>query len=212
MKILHIDASPRYTRSHTRKLTQKFLSLWQQKDPTATVIYRDLGAQLPSFIDEHWIAAAFTKNDQRTPTQQQQLNESDELVEELLAADMLVIGVPMYNFGVPAVFKAWIDQIVRVGRTFLFEPDDQQPYKPLLTDKPTIIMVATGDSGYEPGAPYASLNQLEPYLRTVMAFIGINQLHFVYAGNDEFGGERLTQSLLHAEQRIKQLVDNPLQR
>ena len=212
MKILHIDASPRYSRSHTRKLTQDFIKLWQEKDPAATVIYRDLGKALPSFINENWIAAAFTAANQRTPEQQQQLNESDSLVEEFMTADMLVMGVPMYNFGVPAVLKAWIDQIVRVGRTFLFEPDDPQPYKPLLTDKPTIIMVATGDSGYEPDGPYASLNQVEPYLRTVLPFIGINQLHFVYAGNDEFGGERLAESLLQAEQQIQQLVDGSLLR
>ena len=71
-------------------------------------------------------------------------------------------------------------------------------------------MVATGDSGYEPDGPYASLNQVEPYLRTVLPFIGINQLHFVYAGNDEFGGERLAESLLQAEQQIQQLVDGSL--
>jgi FMN-dependent NADH-azoreductase len=158
-------------------------------------------------VSEQWIAAAFTKAHKRTNQMHEQLHESDTLLNELIAANLLVVGVPMYNFGVPALFKAWIDQVVRIERTFLFEPEDsQQPYKPLLTDKPVYFMVATGDAGYEPGGTYFSVNHIEPYLRTVFPFIGIHNLHFVYVGNDEIGGERLQQSISAAREHLHQVV------
>ena len=121
---------------------------------------------------------------------------SEELVDELLSTDLLVIGVPMYNFGIPAALKAYIDQIVRIGRTFAFEPHDTaQPYKPLVRGKQAIVIVSSGDAGSGQGEPLATLNQVEPYLRTVLGYIGILQIDFIYAGNDEFGGDRLDQSL-----------------
>ena len=208
-KILHIDSSPRASRSHTRRLTQQFITQWCAKYFDTDVTQRDLGIQPPTLINEGWIAAAFTPANERTELMRNQLIESDSLLNELIAADILVIGIPMYNFGVPAAFKAWIDKVVRIGRSFLFEPEEkQQPYKPLLADKPTFIIIATGDAGYEPGEPYFFLNQIEPYLRTVFPFIGINNLQFIYVGNDEFGGERLQQSLTAAQQKIQQLVDD----
>lgn len=207
-KILRIDSSPRGARSHTRRLTQMFVEKWNTHHPDSEVIYRDLGLHPASMVSEQWIAAAFNNVDQRTDDMRNALKESDALLDELISATALVIGIPMYNFGVPATFKAWIDQIVRIGRSFLFEPDDaQQPYKPLLADKPVFIIVATGDGGYEPGGPYESLNHIEPYLRTVFPFIGIKDLHFIYVGNDEFGGERLVQSLAAAQKKIQQLIN-----
>ncbi len=209
--ILHIDSSPRGARSHTRRLTGQFVTEWRAKHPDYELIYRDLGAQPATPVSEGWIAAAFTPVNDRNEQMKSQLIESDRLLNEIISADILVIGVPMYNFGVPASFKAWIDQVVRIGRSFLFEPEDkQQPYKPLLKDRPTFIIIATGDAGYEPGGPYFNLNQVEPYLRTVFPFIGIENLHFIYSGNDEFGGERLQQSLNAAQEYIQQLVSGDL--
>jgi FMN-dependent NADH-azoreductase len=132
---------------------------------------------------------------------------SDELVDELLRTDVLVLGVPMYNFGIPAMLKAYIDQIVRVGRTFAFDPAAPNPYAPLVPPgKRAYVIVSTGDSGYQPGGPLADLNQVEPYLRTVFGFIGIEDPQFVYAGNDEFGGERLSASLAAAHDRVAELA------
>lgn len=202
-KILHIDSSPRSSRSLTRRLTQAFITEWCTRHLNTEITYRDLNLQPPTPVSEPWIAAAFTKANQRTDQMQEHLHESDILLNELIAADLLVIGVPMYNFTVPALFKAWIDQVVRIERSFLLEPEDsQQPYKPLLADKPAFFVVASGDAGYEPGGTYAALNHVEPYLRTVFPFIGINNLHFIYVGNDEFGGEQLQQSLTAAQEKI----------
>jgi FMN-dependent NADH-azoreductase len=96
---------------------------------------------------------------------------------------------------------------VRVGRTFAFEPEDTvQPYKPLTSGKRAVVIVASGDAGYDRGGQLAAHNQLEPYLRTVLGFIGIDDIDFIYAGNDEFGGERLERSLQAALTCIGELA------
>ena len=206
-RLLHIDASPRGGRSHSRRLTGEFIRQWKECHPDDVVIRRDVGYQPPPNIDEKWIAAAFTPAGQRTTDMKAVLKISDELVDQLLAADILLIGVPMYNFGVPAAFKAYIDQIVRVGRTFAFEPEDEaQPYKPLVHGKRAIVIVATGDAGYEEGGRYGALNHVDPYLRTVLGFVGITDVRFVHVGNDEFGGDRLAASLRHARERLTAVV------
>ena len=159
--------------------------------PGVTVTHRDVGHDPPPHVDEAWIAAAFAPPAERTRAMHAALRTSDELIDELLAADVGVIGVPMYNFGVPSGFKAYIDQIVRVGRTFAFEPEDAgEPYKPLVRGKRVFVVVATGDTGYETGGRYEKQNHLDPYLRTVFRFIGVTDVTF-HVGNDEFGGSRL---------------------
>lgn len=206
-KLLHIDASPRGARSHSRTLSRAFVDAWLESHPGEDVAYRDVGRHPPPPVDETWIAAAFSAEDARTPRMRETLKLSDELIDELLAADILVLGMPMYNFGVPSSFKAYIDQIVRIGRTFDFEPDDEtQPYRPRVHGKRIFIVVATGDSGYESNGRLEHLNHLAPYLRTVFGFIGITQLTFVHVGNDEFGGERLASALRRARTEILELA------
>jgi FMN-dependent NADH-azoreductase len=206
-QLLHIDSSPRNERSHTRRLTREFVHQWRRLRPLDIVHYRDVGAEPPPAVTQDWIAAAFAPPTARTPKMRADLRLSDTLVDEVLAADVLVVGTPMYNFGIPAALKAYIDQIVRIGRTFLFEPDDEAaPYKPLTSGKRAFVIVASGDAGYEPAGRFAALNHVEPYLRTVFEFIGIRQTDFIYAGNDEFGGERLARALDTAQQDIRRLA------
>lgn len=126
--LLHLDASARAGLSgtdpfgsHTRRLSRRFVDQWLQHEPDARIIYRDVGQNPPPPVTGRWIHAAFTPETQREPWMREVLRTSDELVDELLAADIIVAGVPMYNFGPPAQFKAWIDNIVRVGRTFGFD-------------------------------------------------------------------------------------------
>ncbi|MGY0497559.1 FMN-dependent NADH-azoreductase [Nocardia sp. FBN12] len=205
-QLLQLDASPRRSRSHTRTLVGEFVARWSEGRPDDTVIRRDLGHEPPPHLTEDWIAAAFTTPAQRTPSMREALALSDQLVDEVFAADVLVLGVPMYNFGVPAMLKAYIDQIVRVGRTFSFDPDAASPYTPLTSGKRAFVIVGTGDAGYEAGGPLASMNHVEPYLRTALGFIGIDEIEFVYTGNDEFGGERLLRSLERARNRVADLT------
>src|SRR5262249_6401475 len=126
--LLHIDASARRGcsgrvphGSHTRRLTARFVATWRAHAPDDRVIYRDLAAQPPAPVTDRWIEAAFTPAAQRTPWMADVLGESDQLIDELIAADVIVAGVPMYNFGPPATFKAYIDNVVRIGRTFGFD-------------------------------------------------------------------------------------------
>ncbi|MFC9664145.1 FMN-dependent NADH-azoreductase [Nocardia sp. NPDC127606] len=205
-QLLQLDASPRRSRSHTRTLVEEFVARWSEGRPGDAVIRRDLGHEPPPHLTEDWIAAAFTTPGERTPQMRDTLAYSDQLVDELFASDVLVLGVPMYNFGVPAMLKAYIDQIVRVGRTFSFDPEAAAPYTPLTAGKRAFVIVGTGDAGYETGGPLASMNHVEPYLRTALGFIGIDEVEFVYTGNDEFGGERLRRSLERARDRVADLT------
>lgn len=134
--LLHIDSSPRGERSHSRRLTQEFVEKWQHVHPNDTVTYRDIGRQPVPHVNESWIAAGYTPPVERTPELWNAIRFSDRLVDEFLAADLYVIGSPMYNFSISSTLKAYIDQIVRIGRTFEFAPENpENPYIPLVLGK-----------------------------------------------------------------------------
>ncbi|MBD1805516.1 NAD(P)H-dependent oxidoreductase [Microcoleus sp. FACHB-SPT15] len=205
--ILHIDSSPRGERSHTRRLTRELVEARMQGHPADVVTYRDVGRNPVPHVDEPWIAAAYTPPEQRTPQLQEAIRISDQLVDEFLAAHVYVIGVPMYNLSVPSAFKAYIDQIVRIGRTFAFEPENSaNPYKPLVLGKKMFIIAARGGSGFGVGGQYEKLNYQTPYLATVFGFIGITDITFIDVENDESGGQKLADAIAFARTQITQLV------
>ncbi|QYO61929.1 FMN-dependent NADH-azoreductase [Leptolyngbya sp. 7M] len=205
--LLHIDSSPRDERSQSRRFTREFVESWKQSHPADTITYRDVGRNPVPHITESWIAAAYTPPAQRTLDLQDAIHISDQLVDELLAADIYVIGVPMYNYSIPSMLKAYIDQIVRIGRTFEFDPENaENPYKPLVLGKKMFIITARGASGYAIGERYGALNYQDPYLRTVFGFIGITDITFVPIENDESGGTGLAESIANARTQIAQLV------
>jgi FMN-dependent NADH-azoreductase len=205
--LLHLDASPRNDRSHSRRLSAFFVQKWLERHASDTVLYRDLRVFTPPNVTEDWIAAAFSPPDQRSPQMRQALQISDLLIDEFVSADVYVFGVPMSNFAASSVFKAYIDNIVRVGRTFLFVPEDAaSPYKPLVHGKRMFVLVSSGAGGYAPTGPMSHLNHLEPHLRTIFGFIGVSDVTFIYAGNDRFGGEKLERSIQEALAQIKKTV------
>ena len=194
--VLHLDSSPRGERSHSRKLSKEILDSWLRTHPGDSVVYRDLGRAPVPLVDEPMIGAAFTPPEARTPEQREAIKVSDELVDELLAADTLISGIPMYNFGVPAGFKAYIDQIVRVGRTFS-RPD----FRGLAVGKKLIVAMSAGQE-YAVGTPFADYNFVEPYLRAVFGFIGITDLEFLaVATHDEANAARTFEAALPAIHR-----------
>jgi FMN-dependent NADH-azoreductase len=217
MKLLRIDSSARSRASdrssrgsHTRRLTERFTRRWLQQRPNDVLISRDVGQSPPHLVADKWIGSAFTKPDEREPWMNEALAESDALIDELIAADLVVAGVPMYNFGMPAQFKAYIDNVVRVGRTFGFDrsrPDD--PYTPLLAgmDKQLIMLGSRGDYGYDPGGRLAHINHVEGAVRDVFAFLGVTAFHSVAIEYDEFGGDQLQASIGAAERAVDDLVD-----
>lgn len=167
--ILHIDSSARRQGSVTRDLTARIVA----NHPEARVITRDLAdAALPQ-ITEDWVAASFTPADSRTGAQRQALALSDTLVAELKAADTLVIGLPVYNFGVPAALKAWIDQVARAGLTFNYTAAGPQG---LLKGKRAIVAMASGGTGA--GSP---IDFATPYIRHILGFLGITDVTVIAA-------------------------------
>jgi FMN-dependent NADH-azoreductase len=196
--ILHIDSSPRGERSLSRTLTREFISAWKQIYPSNTVTYRDIGRYPVPPIDESWIVASFSPLDQITPEVATALNISDELIDELLAAELYVFGIPMYNYSIPANFKAYIDQIVRVRRTFVVTPNG---YQGLLKCKKILVITTRGGS-YSAG----SLDFQEPYLRAVFELIGITDMTFIHAENLSEGAEVRQQSLATARAAIQQVI------
>ena len=176
--LLHLDSSPLGEASISRHLTSEFVDSWKLANPDGKVITRDLTTSGLVTIDAAWIGAAYTPEASRTAEQKQALALSDELLEELFAADEYVFGVPMHNFSIPGVFKLWIDQIARAGRTFAYV--NGAP-KGLLTGKKATFLITSGGV-YDAGTAMASFNFVEPYLRTVFAFLGVTETTFQNAG------------------------------
>lgn len=214
--ILHIDASARLGisgrdphGSHTRRLSQRFVDQWKSLRPGDQVLRRDVALQPPTFVTDDWIAAAFTPTPSRTPAMNERLAESEALVDELMAADLIVIGVPMYNFGMPATLKAYIDNIVRVGRTFGFDRQRTgEPYWPMLNEmgKRLVLLSSRGDHGYGEGGRLAHANHVEPAVSTAFAYIGITDVALAAVEFDEFDDERLADALTQAESRVDALA------
>lgn len=202
--ILHIDASPRGDRSVSRTLSQEFINDWKAAHPGDTVTYRDLGHNPVPLVTEPWIAAAYSSPEQHTPEQAEAIRISNELVDEFLAADRFVFALPMYNFSLSANFKAYIDQIVRVGRTFAV---DENGYKGLVHDKKVLFVVAQGGS-YPEGSPSHSYDMQTPYLQLIFGFMGITDLKFIRADNLMGGDEGKQEAIASAQSALKAAVSN----
>jgi FMN-dependent NADH-azoreductase len=198
--ILHLDASPRGDRSVSRSLAKEFISNWQAAHPNDTVTYRDIGHHPVPFVTEAWIAGAFTPPDLHSPESAEAMRISDELVDEFLAADRYVFSIPMYNLSIPANFKAYLDQIVRVGRTFSVEADGS--YKGLVQGKKMLIVTARGGS-YPKDTPYHAYDLQEPYLRLIFGFIGITDIEVVHVENLMGGDEARTQAIAQAQAALQ---------
>jgi FMN-dependent NADH-azoreductase len=166
--VLRIDASARHDGSETRALTQRIIDRLAPQ----SLIQRDLAAAIPS-LDADWLAASWTPEDQRSNAQRETLALSDSLIAELQAADTLVIGTPIYNFGIPAPLKAWIDQIARAGVTFRYTEAGPEGF---MTGKRAIIAIASGGTQVGSDIDFAS-----GYLRHILGFLGITDVQFVAA-------------------------------
>ena len=174
--LLHLDSSPLET-AISRELGREFVKTWKAGHNNGTVIYRDLVLTPLKPLDATWIGAAYTPAESRTTEQDSVLALSGTLISELERADEYVIGVAMHNFTIPSALKLWIDQIARSGETFSYGAEGPQG---LLTGKKATILVASGGV-YENGTPAATYNFVEPYLRTILGFLGVTDVTFVTA-------------------------------
>lgn len=178
--ILRIDSSARKTGSTTRDLTTELVDILTQQSNDADVINRDVANGLP-FVDEDWVNANFTAPTDRNDAQRAKLSFSDSLVAELKSADTLVIGLPIYNFGIPAALKAWVDLIARARLTFQYTPEGPQG---LLNGKRAFLVVASG------GTPAGSdIDFATRYMRHALNFIGITDVTIIDASAAAMGAE-----------------------
>jgi len=190
MNVLQINSSARTTGSHSTRLAGDIV----QRLGDATLTVRDLGKQPLPALDEAALGALFTPADQRSPAQSARVAQDDAVIAEVQAADVLVLGVPMYNFGVPAALKNWIDAIARAGVTFKYT--DKGPVG-LLTGKKVYVALARG--GLYRDTPADSQ---VPYLKAVLGFLGMTDVQFFYAEGLAMGPEAEQKALASATAQI----------
>ncbi|ATC66062.1 FMN-dependent NADH-azoreductase [Nibricoccus aquaticus] len=200
--LLLLDASPRGERSHSRKLAQEYLANWQAAHPTGNSVTRDLGHEPPPFVNEAWVEGAFTPAEGHSTAARAAIRVSDRYVDELIAADEVVIATPIYNLTIPAVLKAWIDQISRYGRTFT---RGENGFVGLLGGKRVRIIVSSG-SDFRPASPGGAYNFLDGYLRAFFGFVGITDVTFVYAHSLNDGNPLRETSLAEASATVQSLA------
>lgn len=170
--ILRIDSSGRHEGSQTRQLMDEFINAFSAKSLVGNIVVRDVSGGM-EFVDQDWIFANFTAEDERSVEQSKRLESSDKLVHELEAADMIVIGVPVYNFGIPATLKAWVDQVARARKTFRYSENGPVG---LLENKKAVLIVASGGTAINSDVDFAT-----PYLVHVLGFLGIHDVEVIKA-------------------------------
>lgn len=184
--ILRIDASARGAGSTTRQLTDKLVARLVEQGYGASVTVRDLAAAPPALLTESWVGANFTDDADRSADQKAALAASDELIAEIEAADTIVIGVPVYNFGIPASLKAWVDLIARARKTFRYTESGPEG---LLKGKHAFLVVASG--GVPVGSDY---DFATGYLRHLLGFVGITDVTIIAADQQMMDGEAVNRA------------------
>jgi len=173
--ILLIQSSPRGLASYSQKVARSIVSDLEERYLDAKVVVRDLAQNPPPHVGEAFVGGISTGPEQRTPEQTQALASSDVLIDELLAADVMVFAVPMHNFGLPSTLKAWIDHVVRLGRTVAYS--SEKGPEGMLKGKRAILVLASG--GVYSDGPAKPLDFQEPYLRAILGFIGLTDVDVV---------------------------------
>jgi FMN-dependent NADH-azoreductase len=210
-KVLVINASARGLRSQSRKLTEVFIDHWKSIHNDPIINFRELGNADVPHINENWIAAAFKPEATRTAEDMEVLKTSDTYIAELKEADVIVLGSPMYNWSVPSVLKAYIDQIVRVNETFKFNSANMQnPYTGLLENKTLFLLVSRGEPGYEAGDYNEHMNFQSPYLKMVFNIIGISDIHVIAINGLSYGPEKAKKNIDTSHQNLKDLIEKEL--
>ncbi|MGA9567818.1 MAG: NAD(P)H-dependent oxidoreductase [Candidatus Korobacteraceae bacterium] len=200
--LLVINSSPR-SNSVSRKLTRQAATAWKAANPSGRIIERDLSDGSVPYLNESWIEAAYTPEAARTPAQRALLALSDVLIDELLSADVILLGVPMHNFSVPATFKAWIDQIARAGKTFTY--GDEGPKGLVPANKQVIAILTRGGVYSHQGLQGAADFQVS-YLRQVLGLIGLTDITFIHADRQGMGGQAAQLATDQAGQQLAGLT------
>ena len=197
MKILQINASARSAGANSTRLADAVTARLLAADLQAVVELRDLAAQPHPVLDEPALGALFTPVEQRTPEQAARVALDDALIAQVQASDVIVLGVPMYNFGVPVQLKTWIDAIARAGVTFRYTANGPEG---LLKGKKVYVALARG--GLYRNTPADSQ---VPYLSSVLGFLGMTDVEFIYAEGLAMGADSAGKAFAEAEAHLDQL-------
>ncbi|SEJ40059.1 FMN-dependent NADH-azoreductase [Dyadobacter koreensis] len=203
MKVLHIDSSIRNGRSVSKALSQLFVNELTEKFKNVEIDYLDLSINTPSHPSALFIQGNYLAPGERTPEMIAELEESERLVDKMHDADIYVLGMPMYNFSVPSNFKTFIDNIVRINRTFQL---GGQGAVGLLNNK-KVFVINTRGSDFAP-AHMTIMDQLTPYLRVVFGFMGLTDITFIDVHPVQFAAaEERAVAIAKAEAQIKETVE-----
>ena len=198
MNILQINGSARSEAGNSTRIASDIVARLQAANPGATLVQRDLARDPAPVIDEAALGALFTPAEQRTPEQAARVAASDALVAEVQAADVLVLGVPMYNFSISVQLKAWLDAITRAKVTFRYTATGAEG---LLQGRKVYVALARGGRYRDTPA-----DSQVPYLKTILGFIGLNDVEFIYAEGLAMGAESASQSLSQAQADIASAI------
>jgi FMN-dependent NADH-azoreductase len=204
-RLLHIDSSPRIHGSHTRVLSGEFVQTWKAAHPNDTVDYLDLIADPAPHVNEavaHLLHTGSTPKGELARADIEAIELTEALVNRFTAADLYVLGVPMYYAHVPSTLKAYMDHLPYFGRTVTLTPEGPRG---LLEGKQAVVISARGFD-YSPGSPIASYDLLEPWLRNAFAFIGITEVTFINLDGLDFGEEAVARAVSRARAAIKEVV------
>jgi FMN-dependent NADH-azoreductase len=190
MNILQINSSLRAANSESNRVAGNIVAKLRAANPNASVKVRDLGANAHPVLDEAALGALFTPADQRTPEQAARVAQDDALIAEVQAADVVVIGAPMYNFGMPVQLKAWFDAIARAGVTFRYTESGPEG---LLKNKKVFVATARGGIYPEDADPQV------PHIRMLLNFLGMTDSTFVYSNGQSMGPDAASKGQLEAD-------------
>ncbi|WP_028081784.1 FMN-dependent NADH-azoreductase [Solimonas soli] len=196
--LLQIKTSVFSDHGNSTKLANDFVARWQKRHPDGRVVVRDLGANPPPHLTAERVQAFFTPPEQRTPEQQAHSAASEELIDELKSADVVVLGLPLYNFGVPSTLKAYFDHLARAGITFRYTASGPEG---LLANRKVYIFAARG--GFYQGTP---ADTQTPFVTTFLNFIGLKDLEYIYAEGLNVGEEQKRAALAAASEKIVKLA------
>ena len=199
MKLLHIDSSILGTNSVSRQLTQRIAAQWRATHPGTVVDYLDLAAQAPSHLSADSLGFRAAAGTEFSELQRRENEVSEKLVSQFLAADVVVVGAPLYNFSIPSQLKAWIDRVAQVGRTFKYT--DKGPVG--LAGGKTVIVASTRGGVYSTSDAGNAMEHQESYLKTVFGFLGVTDVRFVRAEGVAMGDAARAQALSAAEAEIQ---------
>jgi len=212
--LLQIDASARENCNSTpaynsisKSIATTFVEQWRTINTESNVIHRDIGTNPPDFINQDWIAAAFTPDDKKTDAQKALLSLSDTLINELEQADIIVMSSPMYNYGMPAALKAWFDQVIRIHKTFSFDlARGDFPLEPIMSGKTLVLITSSGEFGFGIGEIREKMNHLGPHIQTLSYYLGVETFHEINAEYQEFNDQRHITSVSDAHKAAKELA------